>query len=139
MRWTALTAPALLAGCLTAQEPNPEPLGIIFDHDEMVAAMQGRYLWDCTMGETISDETFRFVIARRVFDGENVLTLEEAGRDLVEEVTPEPDPAIDAEIFRLEDQSRLLIRPGGTADGGGMTESRLARFTEGSCTRGEQR
>jgi len=136
MRWSVIAAPALLAGCLAA--PEPAPVGIIFDHDEMVVAMEGQYLWNCTMGNNSSDETFRFVLARRVFSGESVVTLEEAGRDLVEEVTEEPDTGDGRDIFQLSDASRLIIEADGLAYGGGVTQSRLARFTEGRCTPGDQ-
>lgn len=145
MRWIALLSAVALSGCMTAPLPEPQTqpqaLGIIFDHDEMVAAMEGQYLWDCTMedGITATDETFRFVIARRVFDGQSVLTLEEAGRDLVEDVEPDPATGDGRDIYVLQDFSRLFIEADGLAYGGGVTQSRLARFTMGRCTRGDQR
>jgi len=135
MRGLWIFAPVVLAGCFSADRV-PEPIGIIFDHDEMVLAMDGNFLWGCTMEEAALGGTFRFVLARRVFDGQSIVVLEEAGRDNVEEVAVESDETRD--VFILQDASKLFIEADGLAYGGGVTHSRLARYTEGRCAPGGQ-
>lgn len=142
MRWTALFFAVAVSGCMTAPMPGPQTqpqaLGIIFDHDEMVAAMEGQYLWDCTMGEAASDETYRFVLARRVFNTDGEVTLEEAGQDWVKSAFEESSSDIETRIYVLEDRSRLVIRSDGTASGAGVSGTLLARFDSGTCRAGEQ-
>lgn len=135
-KWMAAgLALAALAACRgEAPEAAARP-GLA--HEQMVAALQGRYIWDCTLTGEAEPEPWRFVLQRQGTGGaSDVVVLQADGVrqrrvDLVQNNNA-------ARIYIMRDGSRVLVASDGEVRSEGRGGSKGRDYTEGRCRKGSQ-
>lgn len=131
--FTALAALAALSAC---GADAPDPATASAGHERMVASLDNRFIWDCTLQSNRGAPQWRFALQRVGSDALDVVVLE-AGRS-----QPRPienlrkDNA--ARIYFLRDGSRILIADDGEVRGAGQGGSRGAEYVTGTCRKGGQ-
>jgi hypothetical protein len=129
-----LLSPLALAACLggSNDEPVAQPL---VSHDAFVASLNGAYIWDCSMANN-TGQAWRFVLSKSNSTRWTEVILQEAGARFAQDI--ETETFGEAMIYRLRDQSQVLVASDGEARGEGQQATKPHDFPQGQCTRGNQ-
>ncbi len=106
-------------------------------HEQMVAALQGRFIWDCTLTGEDEPAPWRFVLQRQGTGGASDVVVLDAGEaqqrrvDLVQNNNA-------ARIYVMRDGSRVLVASDGEVRAEGEGGSKGRYYSEGRCRKGSQ-
>lgn len=132
-----LLAPMLLAACLgggsSSDRSTTTPL---VSHDAFVASLNGAFIWNCTMTNE-AGQAWQFVLAKGTSSRWTPVVLRQAGARFDEDI--ETRKFGEAIIYKLRDDSEVLIAADGEARGEGQQSTKPNVFPQGQCTRGTQR
>ena len=132
---SGLLALMLLSACLgggSSSDRSPAP---VVSHDAFVASLNGAFIWNCTMTNE-AGQAWQFVLANGTSSRWTPVVLRQAGVQFDEKI--ETRKFGEAIIYKLGDDSEVLVAADGEARGEGQQSTKPFDFPQGQCVRGTQ-
>ena len=127
---------AAMAGCRAAAPEAEAAFTAAAGHQRMVAALQGRFIWDCTLQAETALPPWRFVLQRQGEGNRADVVVLEAGQSVLRRADVQKNAA--ARVYLMPDGSKVLVASDGEVRSDGRSGSRGAIFTTGLCRKGGQ-